>query len=440
MLGALIGAQAAWAQSAPAQFSPAPFTTEIAKKPVPSAPLPVGVERSPWSDIAPLLPRSADSSSKVQVLRIEVRGDTRRTDIVLLLARRTTLSTFVVADPLRVIIDAAGIDFEGVDEKPATRRTLINNYRYGPLETGTGRLLFDTSTAVKVSAISGRRIEGGTEVTITILPMSRAPLKDLPPITWGATPDGPAPTFTERLIPLLIIDPGHGGVDPGAVADHNVYEKNVVLAVALRLKGLLDVRGKVRVALTRQGDETVPLDKRVAIARVAKADLFVSLHADTFAGQTGADQTGAAVRGGSVYVLGAQASSAVAGALAEKENTADHRAGIAAVIEAGDAAVDGILADLTARETQTLSRTFQDTLVRNLRRSILLAREPTRAAAFRVLRQAETPAVLVELGYMSNGQDIALLQSADWQTAVATRIADAVEAYFARPRGFALDR
>ena len=237
------------------------------------------------------------------------------------------------------------------------------------------------------------------------------------------------------LSPLLIIDPGHGGIDPGAVADLTVLEKDVVLAVARRLKSLLEARGKVRVALTRQADETVPLDKRVSIARMAKADLFISLHADTFAGEVGAS-----IRGGSVYVLGAQASSAIARALADKENAADQRAGIVGTSAGGDVAVEGILADLTARETQTLSHAFQDALVRNLRRSILLAREPARAAAFRVLRQSEIPSVLVELGYMSNSQDIALLQLADWQTAVAARIADAVEAYFARPRGFALDR
>jgi N-acetylmuramoyl-L-alanine amidase len=403
---------------------------------------------SPWAAISPQItrpprPDAAGQDERVVVRHIELRGDSRRAEIVLTMARRTVVSAFALESPNRIVIDGTGFDFEATKENFPRLRMLVGAPRFGALTATTGRLLFDATAPVRVLSITGKPVGDAVQLTITVVPATQDQVVDAgTPVLWGEVVPPPATPAaaqyalpgSKNALPLVMIDPGHGGIDPGAVTDQGVFEKDVVLGVSLRLRSLLEARGRVQVAMTRQGDETVRLDQRVAAAAEQRANLFISLHADTYAGQGGAS-----VRGGSIYVLGAQASNAAARALADKENTADIRAGISSA-DSADHAVDGILADLTVRETSALSHTLQDALVQSLRRSILLAREPARAAAFRVLKQAETPAVLIELGYMSNGQDVALLQSPEWQAAVAARIADAVDTFLAKPRGLALDR
>lgn len=440
----------AWAIPGRAQSVP-PFKTETirpdqgrqVRPPEPTAQVPPANAEpvSPWSVLAPDIASPPTSDTPVHVRRLELRGDLRRTDILLTISRRTAMAAFALAAPERVVIDGAGLDFSGVVEVPARGRSLVAAPRVGPLTSSTGRLLFDAAGPVRVVSMTGKPVGNAVELTISVLPAGRqAGLA--PPIVWGTASDAVPPSIPGPGIaplpasarPVVMIDPGHGGIDPGAVSDQGILEKDVVLAVALRLRAMLEARGRVAPLMTRQADVTVRLDQRVATAEAQKASLFISLHADTYDGAGSAS-----VRGGSVYVLAAEASNAAARALAEKENTADLRAGVAGAAVA-DHAVEGILADLTMRETQALSHAMQASLVNHLQRSILLAREPARAAAFRVLKQAETPAVLIELGYMSNGQDFALLQSAEWQSGVAARIADAVDAYFAKAPGAARGR
>jgi N-acetylmuramoyl-L-alanine amidase len=247
----------------------------------------------------------------------------------------------------------------------------------------------------------------------------------------SGTPKATKPLSEKR--PVIVIDPGHGGVDPGAVGPSiagspPVLEKTVVLAVSKLLASALLAGGRYEVVLTRSGDTFVPLDQRLTQSRRSGADLFISIHADSVAANANAQ----GVRGATVYTLSDHASDEQARRLADKENAADQAGGLAVAAKLDNDLVRNILVDLMRRETAEFSAEFRGTVVAELSRRIAMAREPQRAAAFKVLKQTDVPAVLVELGYMSNAQDQKLLQSAAWQSQVAASIALAVDSFFDR--------
>ena len=245
----------------------------------------------------------------------------------------------------------------------------------------------------------------------------------------------------DRLRQVIVIDPGHGGIDPGAVGpviagQPPVLEKNVVLAVSKQLAAALLASGRYDVVLTRSGDTFVPLEQRASQSRRLGADLFISIHADSVAANANAQ----GVRGATVYMLSDEASDEQARRLAEKENAADHVGGMPVSATLDNDQVRNILVDLMRRETAEFSAAFRATVVSELGQRIAMAREPNRAAAFKVLKQTEVPAVLIELGYMSNVQDQKLLQSAAWQSQVAGSIAVAVDRFFTKRVSAAISR
>ncbi len=231
-----------------------------------------------------------------------------------------------------------------------------------------------------------------------------------------------------RAKPVVMIDPGHGGIDPGAIGRDKVTEKTIVLAVANQTKAALELTGRYDVRLTRTTDVFVPLDSRVALSKQAKADIFISLHADTIEDR----QMARSVRGASVYTLSDKASNEDARLMAEKENAADLIAGITP--RQGDAGDDikPILFDLMARETATFSRLLSRSVITWLRKNHPMAHEPERAAAFRVLRQPHAPSVLIELGFLSNPDEEHLMTQTAWQKQVGAAIANAVDTYFTK--------
>jgi N-acetylmuramoyl-L-alanine amidase len=221
--------------------------------------------------------------------------------------------------------------------------------------------------------------------------------------------------------PLVMLDPGHGGKDPGAIGVSGTYEKQVALATALELKRQLEADGRYRVALTRARDIFIPLDDRVERAQRHGASLFVSMHADSL--------TDHAVRGASVYTLAPTASDAQTAALARSENSADRFIG--KHWQGTSPEVSRILASLVREETRTDSGRMARSLVGSLDQDLPMLPNPDRHAGFVVLKAANIPSVLVEMGFMSNRKDEAALRRADHRRLVAEAMRRAVDGYFA---------
>jgi N-acetylmuramoyl-L-alanine amidase len=234
-------------------------------------------------------------------------------------------------------------------------------------------------------------------------------------------PTPPAKQGARPPPPLVMLDPGHGGKDPGAIGVSGTYEKLVALATAEELRRQLEATGNYRVALTRSRDVFVPLDDRVAHAQSQGASLFVSMHADALSDHD--------VRGASVYTLATSASDAQTAALAQRENSADRFGG-------GDwhntsPEVARILASLVRQETRVGSVRLARGMVGSLDQDLPMLPNPDRHAGFVVLKAADIPSVLVEMGFMSNPRDEAALRRPDHRAKVATAMKRAVEAYFA---------
>jgi N-acetylmuramoyl-L-alanine amidase len=241
-----------------------------------------------------------------------------------------------------------------------------------------------------------------------------------PPARTAVIVPPPRPAAAARKV--VVIDPGHGGIDPGAVGRRKVYEKFVTLAMAQQLQKELTRRGRYRVVLTRDKDTFVRLRERVGIARAAGADLFISLHADSIANRK--------VRGAAVYTLSETASDKEAADLAAKENKADLIAGMNLTGESTE--VTNILIDLAQRETMNHSAAFARVLVDDMAHLTKFVRKSHRFAGFAVLKAPDVPSVLVEMGYLSNSADEARLLKPSYRAELAKALAEAVDAYFER--------
>jgi N-acetylmuramoyl-L-alanine amidase len=236
----------------------------------------------------------------------------------------------------------------------------------------------------------------------------------------NATPNS-APSGARPPAPLVMLDPGHGGKDPGAIGVSGTYEKQVALATALELKRQLEAGGRYRVELTRAKDMFIPLDDRVDRAQRHGAALFVSMHADALSDHS--------VRGASVYTLAQTASDAQTAALARTENSADRFIG--RQWQGTSPEVSRILASLVRQETRVGSVRIARSLVGSLDQELPMLPNPDRHAGFVVLKAADIPSVLVEMGFMSNPRDEAALRRADHRKLVAEAMHRAVDAYFA---------
>jgi N-acetylmuramoyl-L-alanine amidase len=225
---------------------------------------------------------------------------------------------------------------------------------------------------------------------------------------------------TVDRIPVIVLDPGHGGRDPGAIGPKGTMEKDITLKMANELQALLESTGRYKVILTRTQDELLALRQRIEIARSAQADLFISLHADHN------DKT--ALRGASVYTLSEHASDAEAAALAARENKEDLITGVD--LSSQSAMVTSILIDLAQRETKNLSAQFAGKLTEELASRTLVLRNSHRFAGFVVLKAPDVPSALVELGYLSNLEDEAALNSKRHRRQLGYAFRDALDRYF----------
>jgi N-acetylmuramoyl-L-alanine amidase len=239
------------------------------------------------------------------------------------------------------------------------------------------------------------------------------------PATAAAAPRVPPPA-APRALPVVVLDPGHGGKDPGAIGISGTYEKRVALAAAEELRRQLVASGRYRVELTRARDVFIPLEARVAMAERQGASLFVSMHADALSDPR--------VRGASVYTLADAASDPQTAALARRENAADRFGGPA--FHGASPEVARILAGLMRQETRVGSARMAHDVVSALRGDVPLLQNPSRHAGFVVLKAADIPSVLVEMGFMSNRADEAALRRADHRVRVAAAVRRAIDAYF----------
>ena len=226
--------------------------------------------------------------------------------------------------------------------------------------------------------------------------------------------------FKNNAKKIIVLDPGHGGQDPGAIGCSGVYEKNITLAMAKELKKILDKDGRYKVYLTRNRDVFIPLRERVRIARKYKADLFLSIHADSALNKN--------ATGLSVYTLSETASDKEAAALAERENKADVIAGMNFAEHSKE--VSDVLINLAQRETMNRSSEFANFMVKEMRKSVKLLDNTHRFAGFAVLKAPDVPAVLLEMGYLSNRKEEKLLRQSDYRKKLAKSTSVAIDKYF----------
>ncbi|MBJ3784285.1 N-acetylmuramoyl-L-alanine amidase [Devosia sediminis] len=366
------------------------------------------------------------------VIDARVTATADRARLVVDLAERTAFSFVSLADPQRLAIDVragtfsvpepSGAPAEGlveayVIEQAAADRVRTTLTLRGPaqvqqayvldaFEGQPARLVVDIipATAEEFAANVERDKQGSEAVAAPAV----------------STPAGGSEVASDSR-PLVVIDPGHGGIDSGAETPEGVKEKDIVLAFSLRLQELLVASGRFDVALTREDDSYLRLEERVELARQNKADLFISLHADSFQQPE--------IRGASVYTRDENATDVLDKVLADNENASDVIAGFAMPTTMAPEVVD-ILLDLMRREMRVQSFMAAQSIVHQLEPSVQLRRFPVRQADFFVLQAPDVPSVLVELGFLSNASDMANLMQSDWRDRTAEAIARGISTYF----------
>lgn len=380
---------------------------------------------------------AAPAVAAPQVTGVRVGAYPAKTRIVLDVTGAVKFSSFVLPQPYRVVVDLSEVTWSPKLRNPP-KGGLVTGMRFGLFKPGASRVVLDSAGPVRIAKAfvippSGKNRSYRLVVDIAKTskqaflmaykrPERRPVAKSAPP----ARASIPVPFKRKPARPnekkLIVIDPGHGGVDPGAMSRSGVWEKHIVLAFAKDLRRGLLATGKFNVKLTRNRDVFIRLRNRIAIARRAGADLFISVHADSIGNSR--------VRGTSVYTLSERASDKEAGALAQKENKADLIAGVDLNEQSDD--VVNILIDLAQRETMNESAVFARKLVNELGKTRRMLRNTHRFAGFAVLKAPDIPSVLVELGYLSNRRDERMLRDPRQRRRMAAAMARAVNAYFER--------
>jgi N-acetylmuramoyl-L-alanine amidase len=375
---------------------------------------------------------AAQGESPTVATDVRIGGDDKQTRFVVDLNRKVDLVVFTLADPYRVVVDLPQTSFKLPAKTGEQGRGLVKAFRFGLIMQGGSRIVLDAKGPVRLDkAFVLDAAEGQpARLVLDLVATDRASfMRSLAlgnrPAAQSASvkpsePPPPKPDGDAR--PLIVLDPGHGGIDNGTRGSGGELEKDVVLAFAQTLREKLESSGKFRVAMTRSEDIFIPLGERVRFARSRSAELFISLHADALPRREGQAE------GATVYTLSENASDAEAARLAETENKADVIAGVDLTSEPDDVA--NILVDLAQRETKTFSMQFARTVVDELKTAARLHKHPLKSAGFKVLLAPDVPSVLVELGYMSTKDDLKQLTSASWRAKTAQALAQAVDNFF----------
>jgi N-acetylmuramoyl-L-alanine amidase len=356
------------------------------------------------------------------------------TRLVLEFSDPVELRAFTLADPDRVVLDMPEVAWRLGAPPVPNSHGLIKSYRYGLFREGNSRMVIDLNRPVSLSdAMVLPPSDGfGYRAVIDFYPTQQA--KFTAEAGWPADLKARESAAERAAMNLssgasgkkiVVIDPGHGGVDSGTNGVNGLVEKDLVLAEGLRLAQVLKARGYT-VHMTREHDEFIPLPQRVAMARKWRADLMISLHADS--------NPDPDVNGLSIYTLSDGRSDREAAALARRENQSDVIAGVD--LSGENTNIAPILIDLAQRDTINKSSRFAETALTLLVKTTdLLARSPHRSASLAVLVAPDVPAVLIELGYLSNDDDAAQMNTDRWRAGLAAAIADSVDRNFASGPG-----
>ncbi len=395
-----------------------------------------------WRTILVLLMLACIPSAQAQLTSVEdypdvvdarVTTTAERARLIIDLDGPTQFAIVSLDQPDRIVVDVKAFDLKILAPADVAGTGIVSRFSIEMAEKGRARTILELARPAQVQqayfldkvadqparlvvdliADTPERFAERVEVDLAA---SLAQQEQLP---LASTDPGTHATTLETR-PLVVIDPGHGGVDNGATAPNGVHEKDITLRFATQLQQVLMATGRFDVALTREDDTYLSLNERVDLARENKADLFVSLHADTFQEPE--------IRGASVYTRDENATDVLDKVLADGENRYDIIAGFAVPREAP--AVMDILVDLMRREMRRSSFLAAQAIVHQLEPSVTLRRFPVRQADFFVLQAPDVPSILVELGFLSNAADIANLQKSDWRDRTVDALARGIAEYF----------
>jgi N-acetylmuramoyl-L-alanine amidase len=388
------------------------------------------------------IPPSPSASTDFPIVSdARLAGDAKQTRFIVDLDKKIEFRAFTLADPYRVVVDIPQVTFQLAPGTGNAGRGLVKAFRYGLVMPGGSRIVFDLTGPAKIAnsyvldAANGQPPRLVLELeqvdrsafTQQLAPEARPVLKPTIAEAKAAIPAESAPAAKPGeppdSRPLIVIDPGHGGIDNGTQSNGEL-EKTLVLGFGLALRDRIEKSGKYRVVMTRTDDTFIPLNDRIKIARSQSAALFVSIHADALPRREGDAQ------GATIYTLSDKASDAEAERLAEAENKADAIAGVNLSDEPTEVA--DILIDLARRETKTFSNRFARLLVSEMKTTARMHKHPLKSAGFRVLKAPDVPSVLVELGYVSNKGDLEHLVSENWRNKAVGSMLQAIDAFFAK--------
>jgi len=429
------------------------------------------------------LPAPLEAASAI-VTDVRVGASQDATRVVFEVDRMVAFSVFTLSNPYRVVIDLPQVGWRLPARPLPGASGVFRQLRYGLYKPGNSRVVLDIRSPAQVAKafILESRGKSGYRLVVDLLPTTaQAFQRDAgkTPLRVAALQAAPKPAIkleppAERVVlapprsglvmvkatnpavvklnppasqaqeqaqaspfrlaprkpeprhkakkSVIFIDPGHGGVDPGTIGISGVYEKHITLAMARELKRQLERTGRFKVILSRSRDVFIRLRDRVRLARDRKAELFISVHADTVRNRK--------IKGPAVYTLSEKSSDKEAQELAEKENKADLIAGVDLTFETPE--VTNILIDLAQRESMNQSARFAASLIRELKRKTRVLRNTHRFAGFAVLKAPDIPSVLVELGFLSNPSDERRLRSKSYRRKLASAMSKAVAAHFVR--------
>jgi N-acetylmuramoyl-L-alanine amidase len=379
--------------------------------------------------------------AEVTVKSVKISEQAEAIEITIKTTGSTRFSATTQTSPNRLSIDFEGATFDLPLGAGRKRQGKIMSFRYGVDTAKKATLVFDSEAPLLITESGfGKKEKGGartfkitlhatTDQTFAKLAKPAETPKEVKKIVEvKAVAQQDAPVASTPAIAthapgakrVIVIDPGHGGIDPGAVSKSGVLEKTVVFAYAEALKVELDKIGRYEVVLTRTTDKFISLPNRLKFAREKKADLFIALHADTLRGKTATGMT--------FYTLSNKGSDEEAEALAQKENKVDVIAGLPFVRDNPDVA--DILVELAQHESMNHAVFLSRMAVERLKPITRLSGKPIRSAGFTVLRAPETPSILIELGFLSSQDDLGKLQSQAWRQKTAGAMAESIDAYF----------